>query len=68
VLRKVAEGAARLLQAHEMIVDALRRRDRESSRRWMLRHINDWRKGFERAGNDLDHPVDRVTMLHASGG
>jgi DNA-binding FadR family transcriptional regulator len=66
VLRSVPEGTERLVHAHRMIVDAVRRGDREATRRWMLRHINDWRKGFERAGQDLDEPVDRVTMLRAA--
>jgi GntR family transcriptional regulator, transcriptional repressor for pyruvate dehydrogenase complex len=58
VLRKVKEGAARLLEAHRMMLDALRRHDREAARLWARRHINDWRKGFERAGNDLDQSID----------
>ena len=60
VLRQVKEGAPRLLEAHRMMLDALRRRDREAGRLWARRHINDWRKGFERAGNDLDQPIDAL--------
>jgi DNA-binding FadR family transcriptional regulator len=62
VLRKVKEGASRLLHAHRMLLDAIRRRDAESGRLWARRHINDWRKGFERAGNDLDQPIDRIYL------
>lgn len=62
ILRKVKEGVPRLIHAHQMIVDALRRRDKESCRIWMLRHTKDWRRGFERAGKDLDQPIDRVYM------
>ncbi len=62
ILRKVKEGVPRLIQAHRMIVDALRQRDKETSRLWMFRHVNDWRKGFERAGKDVDQPIDRVYM------
>jgi hypothetical protein len=32
------------------------------SRLWMLRHAKDWRRGFERAGKDIDQPIDRVYM------
>jgi DNA-binding FadR family transcriptional regulator len=62
ILRKVKEGAPRLLHAHRMYLDALRRRDKEAGRLWVRRHINDWRKGFERAGRDLDQPIDRIYL------
>ena len=62
VLSQVKEGSARLLEAHRMMLDAIMRRDRDAARLWARRHINDWRKGFERAGNDLDQPVDRIYL------
>jgi len=62
ILRKVKEGAPRLLHAHRMYVDALKRRDQEAGRLWVRRHIEDWRKGFERAGRDLDQPIDRIYL------
>ena len=62
ILRKVAEGAPRLLHAHRMYVDALRRRDKNAGRLWVRRHLEDWRKGFERAGRDLDQPIDRIYL------
>jgi hypothetical protein len=31
----------------------------------MSRHVADWRKGFERAGRDLDEPVERVFARNA---
>ena len=58
-------GARRLVEAHRMLVQALRTRDKEMARLWTRRHLNDWRKGFERTGNDLDQPVDLVTALVA---
>lgn len=62
VLAQVKEGPARLLEAHHMMLDAIRRRDIEAARLWARRHINDWRKGFERAGNDIDQPIDRIFL------
>jgi DNA-binding FadR family transcriptional regulator len=52
----------RLIQAHEHILDALQRRDREAGRLWVDRHLRDWRAGFERSGMDLDSPVDRIEL------
>jgi GntR family transcriptional repressor for pyruvate dehydrogenase complex len=62
VLSQVKEGPARLLEAHRMMLDAIMRRDKEAARLWARRHINDWRKGFERAGNDLDQPIDKLYL------
>jgi GntR family transcriptional repressor for pyruvate dehydrogenase complex len=62
VLGEISEGAPRLLQAHRMWIDAIRRRDKEAARLWTVRHLNDWRRGFERAGRDLDQPIDRIYL------
>ncbi|WP_341896185.1 FCD domain-containing protein [Ferrovibrio terrae] len=59
-------GARRLVEAHRMLVQALRTRDKEMARLWTRRHLNDWRKGFEKAGLDLDQPVDLVTASQAT--
>jgi GntR family transcriptional repressor for pyruvate dehydrogenase complex len=55
------QGARRLVEAHRMLVQSLKLRDKELGRLWTRRHLIDWRKGFERGGNDLDQPVDLVT-------
>lgn len=60
VCRRVPEGARRMVEAHAAIVAALRARDVQAATTWMRRHLVDWRKGFERAGRDLDEPVERV--------
>ncbi|HZN85482.1 MAG TPA: FCD domain-containing protein [Burkholderiales bacterium] len=65
ILAKVKEGPARLLEAHRMLLDAIRRGDAAAGRLWARRHLNDWRKGFERAGNDIDQPIDRLYLREA---
>ena len=65
VLRRIKEGPARLLEAHRRMLEAIGHRDKEAARLWARRHINDWRKGFERAGNDLDQPIDRLYLREA---
>lgn len=62
ILSKVKEGAARLLEAHRHLLDAIRRGDVEAGRLWARRHLNDWRKGFERSGNDLDQPISSIYL------
>jgi GntR family transcriptional repressor for pyruvate dehydrogenase complex len=55
-------GIPRLIEAHEHILDALQRRDRDKGRLWVDRHLRDWKAGFERSGMDLDSPVDRIDL------
>lgn len=62
ILSRVPEGPARLLEAHRRILDAIRRGDAEAGRLWARRHLNDWRRGFERAGQDLDQPIDSIYL------
>jgi GntR family transcriptional regulator, transcriptional repressor for pyruvate dehydrogenase complex len=61
-------GIPRLIEAHTHIVDALRRRDREKGRLWVDRHLRDWKAGFERAGGDLDSPVEAITKWNTVTG
>lgn len=59
VCRAVPEGARRMADAHRQLIDAIARRDAETARLWMRRHVNDWKKGFERTGGNIDEPVER---------
>jgi len=68
VCRRVPEGAGRMVAAHREIIDAIRARDAEAARLWMRRHVADWRRGFERAGRDIDEPVGRMANLISPGG
>jgi DNA-binding FadR family transcriptional regulator len=60
ILARNPSGIARLIEAHEQIYDALRRRDRAKGRLWVARHLRDWKAGFERAGRHIDSPIEVV--------
>ena len=48
----------RILAAHRAILAALRAHDRVEGERWMRRHMDDFKRGFERTGLDLDRPLE----------
>jgi DNA-binding FadR family transcriptional regulator len=58
IISGIPAGLRRLIEAHDHILDAIRRRDREKGRLWIHRHLRDWKVGFELAGADIDSPVD----------
>jgi len=60
----LVSGGRRIIDAHRMYVDALRRHDVTAGRDWVRRHLRDWRKGFESAGKELDQPVDSIYVRH----
>lgn len=68
VCRRVPEGAGRMVAAHRYIIDAVKARDGDAARLWMRRHVADWRRGFEKAGRDIDEPVERMFDLAVTGG
>jgi GntR family transcriptional regulator, transcriptional repressor for pyruvate dehydrogenase complex len=55
-----AGGLEQMIYAHRMYADAIRRRDLVAARQWVVRHLGDWRRGFELAGRELDKPVNYV--------
>lgn len=57
VLSGVEVAGSRLLAAHEAIAQAIRDTDVETARKWMERHIIDFRKGYELAGFDIARPA-----------
>ena len=59
VLRRAPAGE-RLFVAHQHILAALHAGDGEKARRWMERHCVDFRRGYERAGLDINLPVARI--------
>jgi DNA-binding FadR family transcriptional regulator len=58
VLTQVDVAGTRLLAAHDFIAQAIADSDVETTRKWMERHIADFRKGYELLGFDIDRPVE----------
>ena len=52
----------RVLDAHRFIHERLADRDSDGARTWMRRHMNDFRKGYELTGFDLDLPLDAARL------
>lgn len=48
----------RIIDAHRAILDAIARHDAEEAESWMLRHMQDFLRGFRRTGLDLDRPLE----------
>ena len=53
----------RLVFAHHKILEALRTRDVREAKAWMVKHIVDFRRGYELANLDISKPVE---WLHGS--
>jgi len=52
----------RVLDAHRFIYERLAERDSDGARDWMRRHMNDFRKGYEMTGFDLDLALDAARL------
>lgn len=52
----------RVLDAHRFIVSCLRARDTAGAGAWMRRHMNDFRKGYELTGLDMDMSLDAARL------
>lgn len=55
--RNVPQARHRLLEAHKAIAEAVVRRDGQEARRWMAKHIQDFRRGYEIGGLAIDAPI-----------
>ena len=55
----------RLIFAHRAVTRAIADHDRTAAALWMKRHLQDWRRGFEHLGHDVDRPLDRVDLQAA---
>src|SRR5262249_14240128 len=61
ILTNNPPGIARLIEAHQNILAAIRRRDHAKAMLWVERHLQDWRAGFERAGCHFDSAIASTT-------
>ncbi|WP_170287338.1 FadR/GntR family transcriptional regulator [Halioglobus maricola] len=51
----------RLLEAHRQIYEGLRNHDPEHTRTWVLKHTDDFKRGYEVAGLDMQGAVGSLT-------
>ncbi len=51
------KARARIVEALRNLVQAIENRDEDEAHKWMLRHVNDLKRGYAVAGVDLDDPV-----------
>jgi GntR family transcriptional repressor for pyruvate dehydrogenase complex len=54
MIDKVPQARSRIAAAQRRILEAIAKRDAEAARGWMLRHVRDFRKGYELADIALD--------------
>jgi DNA-binding FadR family transcriptional regulator len=64
IVSSIAQGGPRLVEAHRHLVDAIRCRDKDAGVLWTRRHLQDWRRGFEKIAS-LDRSVEHMYMEHA---
>jgi GntR family transcriptional repressor for pyruvate dehydrogenase complex len=57
IFKRLPQGHARNLEAHEHILDALRARDAEVAAQWTRKHMVDFQRGFAMAGLDMSQPI-----------
>jgi GntR family transcriptional regulator, transcriptional repressor for pyruvate dehydrogenase complex len=53
----VPQARARIAEAQRKIIAALKDKDAEEARRWMLKHVRDFKRGYEVAGISPDTPI-----------
>lgn len=57
------DTSARMIAAHEHIVEAIERRDGADAEAWARRHIEDFKRGYMKAALDIDQPVSYARGL-----
>ena len=57
MIKRVKQAGPRILEAQEIILKFLNAHDEEQARTWMIKHINDFKRGYVLAGIDMKHIV-----------
>jgi DNA-binding GntR family transcriptional regulator len=47
---RVPQARSRIIAAQQKIIAALQSRDAEEARKWMAKHVRDFKRGYEVAG------------------
>jgi DNA-binding FadR family transcriptional regulator len=67
VMTKVGSAGARLLTAHTAIFEAIKNKNAADAKKWMEKHIQDFKRGYEVAGVDMRTPVAQIPDQKAPG-
>jgi DNA-binding FadR family transcriptional regulator len=54
---RVPQARSRITEAQQKIIAALQNKDADEARKWMVKHVRDFRRGYEMAGISPDTPV-----------
>jgi DNA-binding FadR family transcriptional regulator len=57
MIDRVPQARSRIAEAQRKIIGALRERDASEARKWMAKHVRDFKRGYEMAGISPDTPV-----------
>jgi len=66
LIETLPRAAARNVEAHDIMLAALRKRDAKRAEEWMRKHFVDFRVGFRQAGLPMDAPIDTLTAHRAA--
>jgi len=58
MIDRVPQARIRIATAHRNLIEAVRTRDAVAASTWMVRHVRDFRRGYEIAGISLDRAIE----------
>jgi GntR family transcriptional repressor for pyruvate dehydrogenase complex len=57
MIDSVPQARTRIADAQRRIIASLREKNAEEARRWMSKHVRDFKRGYEVAGISPDTPI-----------
>jgi GntR family transcriptional repressor for pyruvate dehydrogenase complex len=57
MMDRVPQARSRITDAQKRIISALQNKDADEARKWMVKHVRDFKRGYEVAGISPDTPV-----------